>query len=64
MLSFSLPLDVYLCVPSADMRRSFDGLIRMAELRNTEGHSQTTLTPLLPDLWPKSNPNAYRLWSR
>ena len=31
MLSFSLPLDVYLCVPAADMRRSFDGLIRMAE---------------------------------
>ncbi len=31
MLSLSLPLDVYLCVPSADMRRSFDGLIRMAE---------------------------------
>jgi len=31
MLSLSLPLDIYLCVPAADMRRSFDGLIRMAE---------------------------------
>jgi len=31
MLSLSFPLDVYLCVPAADMRRSFDGLIRMAE---------------------------------
>ena len=41
-----------------------DVIQRMAELRNTEGHSQTTLTPLLPDLWLKSNPNAYRPWSR
>ncbi len=41
-----------------------DVIQRMAELRNTEGHSQTTLTSLLPDLWLKSNPNAYRPWSR
>jgi transposase len=31
MLSLSLPVEIYLCVPPTDMRRSFDGLIRMAE---------------------------------
>ena len=31
MLSLALPVEIYLCVPPADMRRSFDGLIRMAE---------------------------------
>jgi len=31
MLSLSLPVEIYLCVPPADMRRSFDGLLRMAE---------------------------------
>ena len=30
MLSLSLPVDTYLCVVPADMRRSFDGLMRMA----------------------------------
>ena len=31
MLSLALPVEIYLCVPPADMRRSFDGLLRMAE---------------------------------
>ena len=31
MLNLSLPVDVYLCIIPADMRRSFDGLLRMAE---------------------------------
>lgn len=30
MLNLSLPVDTYLCVVPADMRRSFDGLMRMA----------------------------------
>ncbi len=30
MLSLSLPVDAYLCIVPADMRRSFDGLMRMA----------------------------------
>ena len=30
MLNLSLPVDVYLCIVPADMRRSFDGLMRMA----------------------------------
>lgn len=31
MLSLSLPVEIFLCVPPTDMRRSFDGLLRMAE---------------------------------
>ena len=30
MLNLSLPVDTYLCVVPTDMRRSFDGLVRMA----------------------------------
>jgi transposase len=30
VLNLSLPVDTYLCVVPADMRRSFDGLVRMA----------------------------------
>jgi transposase len=31
VLSLALPVEIYLCIPATDMRRSFDGLIRMAE---------------------------------
>ena len=31
MLSLAPEVDIYFCVVPADMRRSFDGLIRMAE---------------------------------
>jgi len=31
VLSLTLPVEIYLCVAPADMRRSFDGLLRMAE---------------------------------
>jgi transposase len=31
VLSLALPVEIYLCVAPADMRRSFDGLLRMAE---------------------------------
>jgi transposase len=30
VLNLSLPVDTYLCVVPTDMRRSFDGLVRMA----------------------------------
>ena len=30
MLSLSLPVEIYLCVEPADMRRSFDGLLGLA----------------------------------
>ena len=31
MLNLSLPVEIYLCVSPTDMRRGFDGLMRMAE---------------------------------
>jgi transposase len=31
MLSLALPVKIYLCVEPTDMRRGFDGLLRMAE---------------------------------
>ena len=31
MLSLSAPVHIYLCTVATDMRRSFDGLMRMAE---------------------------------
>jgi len=31
MITLSLPVDVYLCTLPTDMRKSFDGLLRMAE---------------------------------
>jgi transposase len=31
MLSLALPVEIYLCVEATDMRRGFDGLLRMAE---------------------------------
>lgn len=31
MLSLALPVEIYLCTEATDMRRGFDGLLRMAE---------------------------------
>jgi transposase len=31
MLSLALPVDIFLCLVPADMRRSFDGLLRMVD---------------------------------
>jgi transposase len=31
MLSLALPVEIYFCTQPTDMRRGFDGLVRMAE---------------------------------
>lgn len=31
MLTLALPMEIYLCTAATDMRRGFDGLVRMAE---------------------------------
>ena len=33
MLSLALPVEIYFCTQATDMRRGFDGLLRMAEER-------------------------------
>jgi len=41
-----------------------DVIQRMAELRVDDSISPDALTPLLPDVWLQSHPNAHRPWSR
>lgn len=49
MLSFSLPVQIYLCVLPTDVRRGFDGLMRMAEEHLQQNVRDGALVPLIAE---------------